>query len=103
MGQIINVTTKEELGELLESKKDDNVLLDFHAEWCGPCKQISPQLERLAEETDISVLKINVDEVPELASEYEVMGIPALKAVKNKEVVNQANGFLPAEALKQLF
>lgn len=60
-------------------------------------------MERLAEETDISVLKINVDEVPELASEYEVMGIPALKAVKNKEVVNQANGFLPAEALKQLF
>ena len=103
MGQIINVTTKEELGELLESKKDANVLLDFHAEWCGQCKQISPQLERLAEETDISVLKINVDEVPELASEYEVMGIPALKAVKNKEVVNQANGFLPAEALKQLF
>lgn len=103
MGQIINVTTKEELGELLESKKDDNVLLDFYADWCGPCKQISPQLERLAEETDISVLKINVDEVPELASEYEVMGIPALKAVKNKEVVNQANGFLPAEALKQLF
>lgn len=103
LGKVLEVKSKEELENLLEEGKDGNILLDFHAEWCMPCKQLAPQLDQLAQETDIDVLKINVDEVPELATEYEVMGIPALKAVKNKEIVNQASGFMPAEALKQLF
>jgi thioredoxin 1 len=72
------------------------VLLDFYADWCGPCRMVGPIVEQIAEERDdIVVGKINVDENPELASQFGVMSIPTLVVLKNGEIANQSVGALP--------
>ena len=72
------------------------VLLDFYADWCGPCRIVSPIVDEIAEERDdILVGKINVDNEQELASEFGVFSIPTLVVLKNGEVVNQASGARP--------
>ena len=77
--------------EILNS--DKNVLIDFFADWCGPCQRVLPVLEEIARENpDIKVGKINVDEQPELASKFRVYTIPALFAFKNGQLVEQAVG-----------
>jgi thioredoxin 1 len=86
---------------LEETIKDEKlVLLDFYADWCGPCKMIGPVLEQVAgENEDIKVVKVNVDENISLAQQYGVQGIPALFVVKDGEVVAQKAGFMPKDAL----
>lgn len=75
---------------------DKPVLLDFFAEWCGPCRMVSPFIEEIAEENpQIVVGKINVDEEQELAEKFGVFSIPTLIVMKNGEVVNQASGARP--------
>ena len=75
---------------------DKPVLLDFFAEWCGPCRMVSPFIEEIAEEnSQIVVGKINVDEEQELAEKFGVFSIPTLIVMKNGEVVNQASGARP--------
>ena len=72
------------------------VLLDFYADWCGPCRMVSPIVDEIAyERDDIIVGKINVDEEPDLAGEFGVFSIPTLVVMKNGEVVNQATGARP--------
>ena len=72
------------------------VLLDFYADWCGPCRMVGPIVEQIADEReDIVVGKINVDENPELASQFGVMSIPTLVVLKNGEIANQSVGALP--------
>ena len=72
------------------------VLLDFFASWCGPCRMLSPIVEKIGEEhPEYKVCKVNVDEEPELAERFEVMSIPSLFVIKNGEVVNAAVGALP--------
>lgn len=84
---------KKEDFELLT--KEGLVLVDFYAEWCGPCKMLGPVLETL----DIDVLKIDVDECPELAREYGIMTIPTLMLFNNGELKSTKNGFMPKEML----
>ena len=80
--------------EVFQSEK--TVLLDFWASWCGPCRMLAPILEEIAaERSDISVVKVNVDEQPELAAQFQVMSIPSLFVVKNGEIVNRAVGARP--------
>ena len=80
--------------EVLKSEK--TVLLDFYANWCGPCRMLSPTVEKIASENpDIKVGKINVDEEEELAAAFGVMSIPALFVLKDGKVVNQSLGAIP--------
>lgn len=80
--------------EVLNSDKP--VLLDFWADWCGPCRMLAPILDDVAEEReDIKVVKVNVDEEPELASQFQVMSIPTLFVVKEGKVVAQSLGVKP--------
>ena len=72
---------------------DKTVLLDFYADWCGPCLMVGPIVSEIAEErSDVKVGKINVDEQPELAAQFGVMSIPMLAVMKDGKVVNQAVG-----------
>ena len=75
-------------------KSDKPVLVDFFADWCGPCQMLAPVLEEIAKDrTDVKVGKINVDEETELAMKYKVSSIPYLALFKNGEIVNQMVGF----------
>lgn len=72
------------------------VLLDFYADWCGPCRMVSPLVEEIAEENpQYLVGKINVDNEPELAQAFGVSSIPMLVVMKNGKVVNQSVGVIP--------
>ena len=86
--------TKENFESVKNGEK--KVLLDFYADWCGPCRLVSPLVDQIAEEReDIVVGKINVDDDPELASAFGVFSIPTLVVLKNGEVLNQASGARP--------
>ena len=75
---------------------DKPVLLDFYADWCGPCRMVSPIIDEIAEERDAIVVgKVNVDENQSLASEFGVVSIPTLIVLKNGNVVNKATGARP--------
>lgn len=88
--------------EVMYSEKP--VLLDFWASWCGPCRMVSPIVDEIADErSDIKVGKINVDEQPELASQFQVMSIPTLVVMENGKIVNRAVGARPkAQILNML-
>ena len=78
-------------------------LIDFYADWCGPCKMVSPIVDALAEEQDAyKICKVNVDDEPELASAFGVMSIPALFVMKEGKVVNQALGARPKQQILDL-
>ena len=84
-------------------KSDTPVVVDFWAEWCGPCKQIGPALEELSDELGdkVKIAKVNIDENPNAPSRYGVRGIPTLLVFKNGEVVSNKVGAAPKSALQQ--
>ena len=84
--------------EIINSGK--KVLLDFWAPWCGPCRMVVPMVEEIAEERpDILVGKVNVDEQPELASQFGVMSIPTLVVMEKGQILKQARGARPKRAI----
>ena len=87
--------------EVLSSDKP--VLVDFWAEWCGPCRQIAPSLEAIAAEhaEEITIVKLNIDENPVTAAKYGVMSIPTLNVYKGGEVVKTIVGAKPKAALER--
>lgn len=98
----IKLTSENFKTEVLESEVP--VLVDFWAEWCGPCRMVLPIIEELSEElTDVKVGKVNVDEQPELAMTYKIMTIPTLMVFRNGEVADKAiGGMAKAEILEML-
>lgn len=90
----INISKNNFSEEVIRS--DRPVLLDFWAPWCGPCRMVGPVLDEIAQErADIKVGKVNVDEQPELASQFGIMGIPTLVVMKDGNVIHQAAGARP--------
>ena len=87
-----HIDFEEYKNEILKS--DKLVLIDFFATWCGPCKMLSPVIEQIAEEhTEVEVVKVDVDKVPELAVSYNVVSIPTLVFLKDGNLVKQSVGF----------
>ncbi|MEE0898955.1 MAG: thioredoxin [Acutalibacteraceae bacterium] len=84
-------------------KSDKTVLLDFFADWCGPCQMLAPVLAEIAEEReDIVVGKINVDEEMQLALKFGVESIPMLAVIKDGKLVNKSVGFTPKEQILEM-
>lgn len=98
---VIKISKENFTSEVINS--DKTVLLDFYADWCGPCRMVGPIVSEIADErSDIKVGKINVDEQPELAAQFRVMSIPMLAVIKDGKLANQVVGFRPKEQIEEM-
>jgi thioredoxin len=99
MSKPVHVTTANFEEQVLLS--DQPVIVDFYADWCGPCKMVAPVLEQIATEyTDVKIAKVNVDEEPALAERYRVRGIPYMALFKEGKLAKQVIGYQPKAALE---
>lgn len=99
---VLNVSKSNFVDEVMNSDKP--VLVDFWASWCGPCRIVIPIVEQIAEEyPEYKVVKVNVDEEQELASEFGIMTIPTLMVVKNGEIVNRSSGVKNKKQILAMF
>ncbi len=97
----IKITDKNFNSEVINSEKP--VLIDFWASWCGPCRMMSPVVDEIASERgDIMVCKVNVDEEPALASQFGIMSIPTIVAIKNGKVTGSLVGVRPKQHILEL-
>lgn len=101
MAATVEITSENFDQEVLKSDKP--VLLDLWASWCGPCKMLSPIVDQVAAENDdIKVGKVNVDEQEEIAAKFGVTAIPTLLVFKDGKLVNQSVGFIPKDKVLAL-
>ena len=91
---IRHLENKEQFNELIK----DKVLVDFYAEWCGPCKMLAPNLEKL----DYNILKVDVDKFQDLAISYGVMSVPTLILFKGGKEINKSIGYSDIDELKEM-
>lgn len=99
--EILKIDSENFEEEVIKSEK--TVLIDFFADWCGPCKMLSPIIEKFAKENnETKVVKINVDDSPDLAVKYGVMSIPTLVVIKNGEEVNRSVGLIDKSEILDL-
>jgi len=100
MSAAVDVTDATFDREVLES--DQTILVDFWAEWCGPCRAVAPILDQIATENSgkIKLVKLNVDENPQTAAKYQITSIPAMKVYRGGEVVKTVIGAKPKPVLE---
>jgi thioredoxin 1 len=103
MAEISKVSQENFQSEVLESSQP--VLIDFTAVWCGPCKMLDPVIKQLAKDWDgkVRVFKLDVDDNPDLAMNYQVMGVPTLMLFKNGAPVERVTGYQPKDRLEKKF
>lgn len=103
MAEIIELNQVVFKDEVINSELP--VLVDFSAVWCGPCKMLDPVVKQLAQEWDgkVKFVKLDVDHNPEVAMEYQVMGVPTLMLFKNGEPVERVTGYQPKDRLEKKF
>ena len=96
------LTTAKEFNELAAQEKP--ILLDFYADWCGPCRSLLPNVEKLARKYDgeVHIQKVNVDRFPKLAQKFGVRSIPALFLIQDQKVLEKALGYQSEAALEAL-
>jgi len=101
MGNVANVTSQTWDQEVINASNP--VMVDFWAPWCGPCKMIAPTIEELADEyvDQLSVCKLNTDENPEIASKYQIMGIPSLLFFKEGKLIDKIVGAASKKQFKE--
>ena len=98
---VIKISKENFASEVLNSDKP--VLLDFYADWCGPCRMVGPIVSEISDvRSDVKVGKINVDEQSELAAQFQVMSIPMLAVIKNGTLANQAVGYRSKEQIEAM-
>lgn len=81
--------------------KDKKVLVDFYANWCGPCKMLGEVFENIQDEISVDILKVDVDKFPDIASKYNVFSIPTLYLIENGNILKSHTGYLNKEELKE--
>lgn len=94
---IKHYTKEDNFDEVIKSK----VLVDFYADWCGPCKMLAMELEKVANEIDVDIVKVNVDEEEEIARRYGVMSIPTLILFEGGQELKKTIGFMPKDKVKE--
>jgi len=87
--------------EFEKEVQGEAVVVDFFADWCGPCQMLAPVLEELEKETSIKIIKINVDEIPDLARQFRIMSIPTLMLFKDGKFIKKELGYMPIERLRE--
>jgi thioredoxin 1 len=100
MSTALDVTDATFTDEVLNS--EETIMVDFWAEWCGPCRAVSPILDQIASEhsSKIKIVKLNVDDNPQIAMKYQITSIPAMKVFKGGEVVKTIIGAKPKPAIE---
>lgn len=92
------IKSEKEFDEVI---KGDKVIVDFYAEWCGPCKMLSPILEKVTNDMQLTTYKVNVDEVESVARRYGIMSIPTVLIFSKGEVIRKSVGYMDEEELKE--
>lgn len=99
--EVLKISNDNFKKEVLEESK--TVLVDFYADWCGPCKMLAPVIETVAKESEeTKFVKVNVDEAQELAMEYNIMSIPTLVVIKEGKEVKRAVGLVDKSELMEM-
>lgn len=91
----------ENANDFEKEVQGDLVIVDFYADWCGPCQMLAPVLEQLDGELPVKIVKINTDFVPEIAKMFRVMSIPTLLLFKDGKFVKRDLGYMPIERLRE--
>ena len=98
---VINLTNLNFEDEVMRSDKP--VLIDFFANWCGPCRMVSPLVDEIAEErSDVKVVAVNIDENPDLADEFDIVSIPCVILFKGGAEADRSVGLVPKDVLEEM-